>query len=124
MNDRSALSGWQPKFVEWVADRRFKRPLLRLRRFSVSHSSDVGSGLAPVGNRAAKAGRDRCAQLLAHKARVIVRSISPYFDTSAFACSFAKLSEYPISLNVVSGSPKTCSQQLPVPGPLPLAPSI
>ena len=31
------------------ADRKFKRPLLRLRRFSVSHSGDVGSGLAPVG---------------------------------------------------------------------------
>ena len=36
-----------------AADRKFKRPLLRLRRFSVSHSGDVGSGLAPVGGVAA-----------------------------------------------------------------------
>ena len=32
-----------------AADRKFKRPLLRLRRFSVSHSGGIGSGLAPVG---------------------------------------------------------------------------
>ena len=38
-------------FDALVADRKFKRPLLRLRRFSVSHSGDVGSGLAPVGGQ-------------------------------------------------------------------------